>query len=400
MIRVVTKKGGAGCALAVLAAILATVGFVSYKFGLLWWKKDVVPPPSGKELRIHVLDVGQGDSILILSPDGKVALIDAGDEKSGKKVVEALKGYGVTNINCFIATHYHPDHIGGAAAVLSSFKVERVIENGFPPPEALAASAVASSKPTDKKQGKNVPATKPVGRRGRVVELPSVKAYNDFKAAAEQSGAKFEKAEPDQTIDLGGGALLTMLGPVSPPFTREQILASRKGNESNANSIVLRLDYGEEFSMLLTGDAEEPTEDRLVGREANLRANILKVAHHGSKYATSTNFLGRVFRPDDTQPKVAIISMAEFNRYGHPSQDVLNRLKASGVTQLYRTDLQGEITITTSGRPKDGKLYEIKAAKEPKSDLWAGREGTKDDSSRSGFISYGDFGPPPRQRKK
>jgi len=396
---VAIKRGGAGCALAVLAAILATALGVSYKFGLLWWKKDALPPPSGKELQIHVLDVGQGDSILIISPEGKVALIDAGDEKTGKSVVEALRRHGVTEIECLIATHYHPDHIGGAAWVLNNFKVKRVLENGFPPPEVTPASTAVTTQASDKK-GKNKPAPKVAPRRGRVVELPTVKTYNAFKGAVEQSGARFEKAEPDQTVDLGGGAILTMLGPVSPPFTREQIISSRRGNESNANSIIIRLDYGEEFSMLLPGDAEEPTEDRLVGREANLRAKILKVAHHGSKYATSANFLKRVFSSDETQPKAAIISMAEFNRYGHPNQDVLNRLKAAGVTQLYRTDLQGEISITTSGSIKNGKLYEIKAAKEAKSDLWAGREGTKDDSSRSGFISYGDFGPPPRQRKK
>jgi beta-lactamase superfamily II metal-dependent hydrolase len=126
----------------------------------------------------------------------------------------------------------------------------------------------------------------------------------------------------------------------------------------------------------------------------------LKVAHHGSKYATSDNFLKHVFRKDDTQPKAAIISLSEFNRYGHPNQDVLNRLKAAGITQLYRTDLQGEVTITTTGKVKDGHLFEIKAAKEAKTDLWTGREGTKDDSSRSGFITYGDYEPARRQKKK
>ena len=77
---------------------------------------------------------------------------------------------------------------------------------------------------------------------------------------------------------------------------------------------------------------------------------------------------------------------------------MLERLKAAGVQKLYRTDLQGEISIKTTGRIKDGKLYEITVAKESKSDVWAGREAQKDDSTRSGFITYGDFGPPPRQR--
>lgn len=395
-------KGGCGCAIAVLVVFLGALGFVGYKFVLPWWNKQP-PPASGKELRVHVLDVGQGDSILIISPEGKTVLVDAGDEKNGKKVVEALRANGIQQLDYFIATHTHPDHIGGAAEVFAAFKVGTVLHNDFPPPEAIAKeeSAATAAKGADKKQGKKqaAPPPKNTGRQGKVLELPTVKAYNSFKSAIEQTGAKFEKAAPEQKIDLGGGAILTMLAPVPPPFTKEQIASSRNGNESNANSIVMRLDYGD-FSMLFTGDAEAQTEDRLVNKETNLAVNVLKVAHHGSKYATSENFLKRVFRSENTQAKAAIISMSEFNRYGHPNQDVLNRLKAAGVSQLYRTDLQGDITITTTGKVKDGKLYQIKAAKETKSDVWTGREGEKSDSSSSGFITYGDYGPPPRQRKK
>lgn len=391
------SKGGCGCAVAVLAVFLGAAGFVGYKYVLPWWQKKP-PPPSGKELQVHVLDVGQGDSILIISPEGKVVLVDAGDEKSGKVVVDALRRYNVQQIDYFIATHTHPDHIGGAAEVLRNFKVGSVLWNDFPPPEATTDEVAKQA--TDKKQGKNQPKSppKPATQHGKVLKFPTVEAFDNFKGAVEQGGVELKKAEPDQKIDLGGGAVLTVLAPIPPPFTREQVIAARNGNESNANSIVMRLDYGD-FSMLLTGDAEAQTEDRLVSRETNLAANVLKVAHHGSKYATSEDFLKRVFRADNTQPKAAVISDGEFNRYGHPSQDVLARLKAAGVT-LYRTDLQGEITITTTGKIKEGKLYEIKPAKEAKGDLWAGREGQKDDSSRSGFISYGDFGPPPRQRKK
>lgn len=390
------SKGGCGCAIAVLVVFLGALGFVGYKYVLPWWNKQP-PPASGKELRVHVLDVGQGDSILIVSPEGKTVLIDAGDEKNGKRVVEALRGYGVQQIDYFITTHTHPDHIGGAAEVFANFKVGMALHNDFPPPEAIAKAEAAPAKGADKKGGKKQapPPAKSGGRQGKSLELPTVKAYNSFKGAVEQTGTEFKKAEPEQKYDLGGGAILTVLAPIPPFFTREQIASSRTGNESNANSIVVRLDYGE-FSMLLTGDAEAQTEDRLVGKETNLQATVLKVAHHGSRYATSENFLKRV------QPKAAIISVSEFNRYSHPHQDVLNRLKAAGVaqSQLYRTDLQGDVTILTTGRIKDGKLYEIKAAKETKSDLWAGREGEKNDSSSSGFITYGDYGPPPRQRKK
>ena len=97
------------------------------------------------------------------------------------------------------------------------------------------------------------------------------------------------------------------------------------------------------------------------------------------------------------KPQMAIISCGAWNRYGHPSQAVLDRLKAANSSiKLYRTDLHGEITLNTRGKQND---VAIKASKEPSEDLWVGRLAQKDDSSRSGFIAYGDFGPPPRPRK-
>jgi len=142
--------------------------------------------------------------------------------------------------------------------------------------------------------------------------------------------------------------------------------------------------------MLLPGDAEEQTEHRLLTKDVNLQARVLKIAHHGSKYATSDDFLKRV------KPEIAIVSCGSWNRYGHPHQSVLDRLKAANV-KLYRTDLQGEITLTTRGGAGD---ISVKTAKEPTEDLWTGRLAQKDDSSRSGFIAYGDFGPPPKPKKQ
>ena len=139
--------------------------------------------------------------------------------------------------------------------------------------------------------------------------------------------------------------------------------------------------------MLLPGDAEEQTEHRLLTKDLNLQAEVLKISHHGSRYASSDDFLKRV------KPEIAIISCGEWNRYGHPSQSVLDRLRAANV-KLYRTDLQGEITITTRG--KDGDIA-VRTGKETTADLWVGRTAQKDDSSRSGFIAYGDFGPPPKK---
>jgi beta-lactamase superfamily II metal-dependent hydrolase len=146
--------------------------------------------------------------------------------------------------------------------------------------------------------------------------------------------------------------------------------------------------------MLFMGDAETQTEQRLMGKkDIELGAKVIKVAHHGSKYATFDDFLKRV------HPEAAIISDGAWNRYGHPSQTVLDRLKAASV-KVSRTDLQGEITITTKGKgdSNGAHVFEIKTAKESKDDIWVGREAQKDDASRSGFIAYGDFGPPPKPK--
>jgi len=370
---------GCGCAIAVLVLVLGAAGVVGWKFVWPRWKLRP-PPPSGGELQVHVLDVGpiEGDSILIISPGGKSLLIDAGDTGKGKVVIEALKRYNVQQLDYFVATHPHPDHIGGADEVFKATKVLNVIDNGLEPdvPESLAAQN-KSAKPGSKNQGNK---TAPPKSKSASV----TKFYDEYKDAIAQSGAHYEKAQAGTTYDLGAGVRLTVLAP-TVLFTKDKLKTG--GNVPNANSIVMRLDYGD-FSMLLPGDAEEQTEHQMVTKDLNLRVKVLKVGHHGSKYATAKDFIDRV------KPEVAIISCGEWNRYGHPSQAVLDRLRASNASmKLFRTDLQGEITITTRGKEGD---YVIKPAKEAKSELWEGRVAQKDDSSRSGFIAYGDFGPPPK----
>lgn len=369
---------GCGCAIAVLIVVAAAGAFVGWKYVLPWWRTQP-PPASGAELTIRILDVGpiNGDAILISSPTGKTVLIDAGDTTKGKAVVEALKRNNIQQLDYFIATHPHPDHLGGAAEVFKAVKVLNVIDNGQPP-SVPAQLVAATPKSTGTKKAANAKTAKP---------NPLTKFYDDYKAALTASGAQYETARPGTKYDLGGGALLLILAPSEPLFTKDKMTTG--GNEANANSIVARLDYGS-FSMLLAGDAEDQTEHRLLTKELDLKSKVIKISHHGSKYASSNDFLNRV------KPEVAIVSCGAWNRYGHPSQAVLDRLKAANV-KLYRTDLQGEITITTRG--KDGDMT-IKTAKETTEDMWAGRTAQKDDSSRSGFIAYGDFGPPPRQSKK
>jgi beta-lactamase superfamily II metal-dependent hydrolase len=371
---------GCGCAIAVLLAVAAVGAYVGWRYVLPWWRTQP-PPASGGELTIRVLDVGpiNGDSILITSPAGKTVLIDAGDTSKGKAVVEALKRNNIQQLDYFIATHPHPDHIGGATEVFKAVKVLNVIDNGQLPSIAPQAT------PTPK-QKQPAPKPPPPLNRRSPKSTSLTQFYDDYKAAVSSSGAHYETAKQGTKYDLGGGALLTILAPSEPFFTKDKM--STGGNETNANSIVARLDYGS-FSMLLTGDAEEQTEHRLLTKELDLQAKVIKISHHGSKYASSKDFLDRV------KPEVAIVSCGAWNRYGHPSQSVLDRLKAANV-KLYRTDLQGEITITTRGKNED---MTIKTAKETTEDLWAGRTAQKDDSSRSGFIAYGDFGPPPKPKK-
>jgi competence protein ComEC len=375
--------------LIVVAIVMGACGFASFRLQR-WYKRTLPPPPTAGELAIHVLPVGQGDAILIHLSTGKTALIDCGDKAHAQVVLDALKRDNVTHLDYFITSLPRPDHIGAAAAVLDAVKTDVVIESGIAPPTRAQLNAADNPAGPPAKPGKIRPSTTRASTPG-LREFPTVLAYQELKDAAQRTGAKLQTAEPGLIVDLGGGAHLTVLAPVRPYFTRERII-STGGNMLNANSLMLRLDYGE-FSMLLPGDADAVTETSLLAKGTLRPVNILKVAHHGSRYATTMDFLKRI------APEVAIISTAANNRYGHPAKEMLDRLREAKV-RLFRTDLQGEIIIKTNGvTPQAGKLYEISAQQQPKTDIWLGREGDKDDSERSGFISYGDYDPPVRKKK-
>ena len=333
--------------MAVLVAFLIVVAAVGWFFFKPrfeeWWTKRV-PPPSGKELQVHVLDVGQGDSILIQAPSGKVVLVDAGEPGDGKRILEALKNHGADHIDLLVATHAHADHIGAADEVIRATNVSNVLYSGVP---------------------------------------NTTKNYQDFLKAIDEKKIPLVKAAPGQTFDLGDGVVLSVLAPTEPLFTKDELRSG--GNEPNANSVVARLDYGD-FSMLLTGDAEAQTEERLMRQGARVEADVLKVGHHGSKYATSEDFIKR------GGFKAALVSAGLDNRYGHPSQEALDRLRAANV-RLYRTDFQGEITVTSRGSD-EFKITTSKEAK-PEQDVWAGRPALRDDSARRGFIDFGDLPPAP-----
>lgn len=270
-------------------------------------------------LRAHVLDVGQGDAILIITPEKKTVLVDSGTSRGSEAVLQALQKYNVEKLDLVVATHPHADHIGGMVKVLDAVPVKNFLDSGQPHPTAT---------------------------------------YEKMLAAIKAKIGKLIVARAGQKFDLDSGVQLLVLGPSSP------MLEKVSGSDENANSVILKLVYGN-FQMLLTGDSEDETEQRLLERGADLRAKVLKVAHHGSNYASTTEFLEKV------APEAAIISCGADNDYGHPAPKTLERLKRVGV-KLYRTDLNGEVTVVS-----DGKEYEIQTErKSSELKLWQGR--TKD----------------------
>jgi len=291
-------------------ALAAAIIFV----GIYWLRHrpQEIPTPfvTQGRLQIYALDVGQGDSSLIITPEGKSVLIDAGTPQAGDEVVAALRKRDVRSLDLAVATHPHADHIGGMRQVIENFGVKNFLDSGR--------------------------------------DYPS-KEYQRMLDALVKKGIKYIVAKKGMKFDLDSGIKIEVLNPQGDKQWIEEV--RRGGSVENANSVVLRLSYGN-FSMLFTGDAETETEDLMMKSGVPLRAQVLKVGHHGSRYATSVRFLEAV------APEDAVISVGAENRYGHPAQQTLDRLRKAGV-KVYRTDLNGEIAIVT-----DGNTFEIHPAKQ------------------------------------
>ncbi|MGB0639617.1 MAG: MBL fold metallo-hydrolase, partial [Myxococcota bacterium] len=244
-------------------------------------------------MQVHILDVGQGDAILIEAPGDKTVLIDAGTSKSG--VPENLRKRGIKRLDLVIASHPHADHIGGMPSVLKEFDVGAYVDNGM---------------------------------------THTTMTYARTLQAIESKDIQYQRGVNGRSFNVGPEVKLKILHP------RSTLLRGTR-SDLNSNSVVVRLDH-KDVCFLFTGDAEDPTERDLLNRGLN-QCEVLKVAHHGSKHSTSDSVLQAV------QPKFAAISAGAGNRYGHPAPETLARLERAEV-KVHRTDLEGTITFISSGR--------------------------------------------------
>lgn len=257
------------------------------------------------QLEVASLDVGQGDAILIKTPKNQTMLIDGGPNN---KVLQKLGQYlpALTKrIDVVLLTHPHADHVAGLIEVLKRYDVGAVILSG------------ADIK-TD--------------------------VYSEFLKVIKEKNIFIVIAEAGEAIHFDKNLELDILSPMisnSNIFSKQSEGFGSGGNNVNDTSIVGKLMF-KNFSIMLMGDATSKIESRLLTYGENLKSDILKVGHHGSKYSSSLNFLRFV------SPKAAVIEVGEKNRYGHPSPAALSRLKMADVN-IFRTDLNGDIKILSDG---------------------------------------------------
>lgn len=253
------------------------------------------PTVAGKEMTVHFIDVGQGDSIFIQAPNGKTMLVDAGGKGAGKTVVGYLRAQGVQKLDYVVATHPDADHIGGLIAVLNSISIKEFIDSG---------------------------------------KIHTSQTYEEMLQLIHDKNIRYTVPAPGDKLSLD-------------PTMKVEVLASDE-NASNNNdaSIVLRVAY-HNISLLLMGDAEQGMEQQLLNSGVDVEATILKAGHHGSNTSSSASFIKAV------SPQATILSYGQDNKYGHPHAEVVNILKQAD-SDLYGTAESGTIVVTT-----DGVTYEV-----------------------------------------
>ncbi|SCL76401.1 ComEC family competence protein [Methanoculleus chikugoensis] len=242
------------------------------------------------DLVVHFIDVGQGDSILVEFRD-KTMLIDAGERGMGERVIAYLDERNVERLDVVVATHAHTDHIGGLAGVISAYPVGRFVDAAQPHPTAT---------------------------------------YENLLALVEDLGIPYTAAERGQTVALDPDLEILILNPGAEPI-----------GEVNQDSVVLKVTC-KEISYLFVGDAEKPAEKSMMEAGLDLDADVLKVGHHASRYGTSAEFLSAV------SPAISVIQVGAGNDYGHPHEEAVERIEATG-SRIYRTDLDGTVIVATDG---------------------------------------------------
>lgn len=248
------------------------------------------------------LNVGQGDSFLLVSPDHKVTLVDGGPllNTSGhhwdagiEVILPTLKGLGLKAVDQMIITHHDQDHMGGFLSLLACIPVKQVFDNG----------------------------------RGH-----SSQSYRLFLDLVARRHVPFRRLGQGDVLELGQHLQAQVLSPQIEP-----------GMDDNAASLVLRITFGN-LKLLLTGDIESPTERTLCGRYGEgLHCDFLKSPHHGSKTSSSENFLSFV------NPRLIGISAGRSNPYGHPSPKILSRYEKLFGTHFLRTDQEGGLMLVSNG---------------------------------------------------
>ena len=279
--------------------LIAAAVFLLQHFGILKFEqgggaRDPKPVTEGT-LEVHMIDVGQGDCILIRAPEGNM-LIDTGDWYADTEV--AIKTYledlDIRDFEYVVITHSDGDHIGAADYIMDNYAVDNVIM------------------PTD--------------------DVRTTNAYKTMMTAIENNGAEILDAVPGSTYSIGEMEF-KVLAPLGERY-----------KDVNNYSVVIRVDFGES-SFLFTGDAEADSEAEMVRlyTAADLDCDILKVGHHGSGTSSSRAFL------DLVTPEAALISCGKDNKYGHPHNDVMIRLNIFAAGKIFSTHQLGDIVVVTDG---------------------------------------------------
>ena len=262
----------------------------------------LIPNSIPKKIKIHFIDVGQGDCTFIETPNDKTILIDGGGSMSSEfdvgesTLLPYILDRGYTKIDYIFISHFDQDHVGGIFTVLEELKVGQVY----------------ISKQEENSQN-----------------------YQKFLGIIEEKKIRVKILKKGDSLKIGNDLYFDILWPIE-----EQI----QENVLNNNAMIMKMRF-KDFSMLFTGDIEEIAENKILstyGKKANfiLNADVLKVAHHGSKTSTTQAFLEKV------NPKICLIGVGKNNMFGHPANEVIERLKGR---KVYRTDGNGEIILETNG---------------------------------------------------